>query len=213
MFADHLAGLTQRRSRRSARSCCRSPGRLTPGQLVVRLRRLVAAIDPRHYERRYRKALRDRTVCAWLDENGTAVLCARGLSPAQAQAALERIDLLAHAARRAGHPSTLDQIRVDILAGLLDGTLHHLDRDQIIAHLITHRSGNDDPPTADRGDNRTTHDGADHERADRTNASHDGANDDGLTGGAAVERAIAADRGAGMARRPQAQAKTAALSP
>jgi hypothetical protein len=71
-------------------------------------------------------------VCAWLDENGTAVLCARGLSPAQAQSAIERIDLLAHAARRAGHPSTLDQIRVDILAGLLDGTLHHLDRDQII---------------------------------------------------------------------------------
>ena len=52
---------------------------------------------------------------------------------------------MAHAARRAGHPSTLDQIRVDVLAGLLDGTLHHLDRDQIIAYLLTHRSGNDDP--------------------------------------------------------------------
>ena len=55
--------------------------------------------------------------CAWLAEDGTAVLSARGLSPAQAQAALERIDGLAHAARRAGHPSTLDQIRVDVLAG------------------------------------------------------------------------------------------------
>ena len=153
-------------------------GRLTPGQLVVRLRRLVAAIDPRHYERRYRKALRDRTVCAWLDENGTAVLCARGLSPAQAQAAVERIDLLAHAARRAGHPSTLDQIRVDILAGLLDGTLHHLDRDQIIAHLLTHRSGNDDQPRPTAHD-RTAHDDADH-RADRTDAAH-GAATDGQT--------------------------------
>ena len=58
---------------------------LTLGQLVARLRRLVAAFHPRHYERRYHKALRDRTVCAWLDENGTAVLCARGLSPAQAR--------------------------------------------------------------------------------------------------------------------------------
>ena len=84
--------------------------------------------------------------------------------PAQAQAAVERIDLLAHAARRAGHPSTLDQIRVDILAGLLDGTLHHLDRDQIIAHLLTHRSGNDDPPAP--RDDRTTHDGADTTKAD-----------------------------------------------
>ena len=193
VFADHLAGLTQAQIATVCEVLLPVAGRLTPGQLVVRLRRLVAAIDPRHYERRYRKALRDRTVCAWLDENGTAVLCARGLSPAQAQAAVERIDLLAHAARRAGHPSTLDQIRVDILAGLLDGTLHHLDRDQIITHLLTHRSGNDDPPTADRGDNRTTHDGADHEKADRTDAAHG----DGLTGGAAVERAIAADRGVG----------------
>ena len=126
VFADHLAGLTEAQIATVCAVLLPLAGRLTPGQLVARLRRLVAAIDPRHYERRYHKALRDRTVCAWLDENGTAVLCARGLSPAQAQAAVERIDLLAHAARRAGHPSTLDQIRVDILAGLLDGTLHHL---------------------------------------------------------------------------------------
>ena len=199
VFADHLAGLTQAQIATVCEVLLPVAGRLTPGQLVVRLRRLVAAIDPRHYERRYRKALRDRTVCAWLDENGTAVLCARGLSPAQAQAAIERIDLLAHAARRAGHPSTLDQIRVDILAGLLDGTLHHLDRDQIITRLLTHRSGNDDPPTADRGDNRTdprrcrSREGRPHQRqprwrqrrrADRRSA-------------AAVERATAADCGGG----------------
>src|SRR5690349_2454689 len=126
VFADHLAGLTAEQVATVCTALLPVAGRLTPGQLAVRLRRLVAAIDPRHYERRYRKALRDRMVCAWLDENGTAVLHARGLTPAQAQAAIERIDLLAHAARRAGHPSTLDQIRVDAVAGLLDGTLHHL---------------------------------------------------------------------------------------
>jgi len=155
VFADHLAGLTQAQIRTVCEALLPVAGRLTPGQLVVRLRRLVAAIDPRHYERRYRKALRDRTVCAWLDENGTAVLYARGLTPAQAQAAVERIDLLAHAARRAGHRSTLDQIRVDILAGLLDGTLHHLSRDQIITHLLAHRSRNDDPTP--KPDHRTVH--------------------------------------------------------
>jgi hypothetical protein len=101
-------GSPKPRSPSSATFCSPVAGRLTPGQLVVRLRRLVAAIDPRQYERRYRKALRDRTVCAWLAEDGAAVLSARGLSPAQAQAAVERIDLLAHAARRTGHPSTLD---------------------------------------------------------------------------------------------------------
>ena len=152
VFADHLSGLTEAQTSTVCAVLLPLARRLTPGQLVARLRRLVAAIDPGHYERRYHKALRDRTVCAWLDENGTAVLCARGLSPAQAQAAVERIDLLAHAARRAGHPSTLDQIRVDILAGLLDGTLHHRDRDQIITHLLAHRPGNDDPPSPDPGD-------------------------------------------------------------
>ncbi len=152
VFADHLSGLTEAQTSTVCAVLLPLARRLTPGQLVARLRRLVAAIDPGHYERRYHKALRDRTVCAWLDENGTAVLCARGLSPAQAQAAVERIDLLAHAARRAGHPSTLDQIRVDILAGLLDGTLHNRDRDQIITHLLAHRPGNDGPPSPDPGD-------------------------------------------------------------
>jgi hypothetical protein len=148
----------------------------------------VAAIDPRHYERRYRKALRDRTVCAWLDENGTAVLCARSLTPAQAQAAVERIDLLAHAARRAGHPSTLDQIRVDILAGLLDGTLHHLDRDQIMTHLITHRSDNDDsrhtePAEHDVTDHDVTdHDVTDHAATDAAAAHDDVAGDEAAAG-------------------------------
>jgi hypothetical protein len=105
---------------------------------------MIAGIAPTYDERRYRKALRDRSVCAWLDDTGAAVLSARGLTPAQAQAAVERIDLLAHAARRAGHRSTVDQIRVDVVAGLLDGSLHHLTREQIIGHLLAHRSTNDD---------------------------------------------------------------------
>lgn len=181
VFADHLVGLTEAQIATVCEVLLPLARRLTPGQLVVRLRRLVAAIDPRHYERRYRKALRDRTVCAWLAEDGTAVLCARGLSPAQAQAAVERIDLLARAARRAGHPSTLDQIRVDVLAGLLDGTLHHLDRDQIIAHLLTHRSDNDDPPPAGPVGDRSADDGVtDHAATDAAPTS------DGVAGAEAV---------------------------
>ena len=174
VFADHLAGLTEAQVTTACEVLLPVARRLTPGQLVVRLRRLVAAIDPRHYERRYRKALRDRTVCAWLTEDGTAVLCVRGLSPAQAQAAVDRIDLLSHAARRAGHPSTLDQIRVDILAGLLDGTLHHLDRDQIIAHLLTHRSGNDGVTDNGVTDNGTTDNGTtDHTAVPRDRVAGD----------------------------------------
>ena len=144
VFAQHCSGLTPAQITVVCARLVAVAGRLTPGQLAVRLRRMIAGIDPTHDERRYRKALRDRGVCAWLDDTGAAVLSARGLTPAQAQAAVERIDLLAHAARRAGHRSTVDQIRVDVVAGLLDGSLHHLTREQIIAHLLTNRSTNDD---------------------------------------------------------------------
>src|SRR5690242_8296419 len=58
VFADHLAGLTQAQIATVCEVLLPVAGRLTPGQLVVRLRRLVGAIDPRHDERRYRKALR-----------------------------------------------------------------------------------------------------------------------------------------------------------
>ena len=195
VFAEHLAGLTQAQIATVCDALLPVAGRLTPGRLVVRLRRLVAAIDPRHYERRYRKALRDRTVCAWLDENGTAVLCARGLTPTRAQAAVARIDLLAHAARRAGHPSTLDQIRVDILAGLLDGSLHHLDRDQIIAHLLAHRSDNDDPPDQRAGTATT------------------GTTPTGATGGAPLTSGVAeGGAGAGVAGAGNLTATSAAVA-
>ena len=199
VFADHLAGLTEAQIATVCEALLPLAGRLTPGQLVVRLRRLVAAIDPRHYERRYRKALRDRTVCAWLTEDGTAVLCARGLSPAQAQAAVERIDLLAHSARRAGHPSALDQIRVDVLAGLLDGTLHHLDRDQIIAHLLAHRSSNDDQPHTDPGSDEVSHD-----VAASDSFANGAANDDAAAAGDAVVSNERVARGARVGGNPAA---------
>lgn len=147
VFSEHLGcGLTDAQVQRICAVIVPLAGRLTTGQIAARLRRMILAIDPRHYERRYRKALRDRCVIGFITGDGTATISVSGLSPAEVAAALERIDLLAMAARRAGHPSTLDQIRVDIVAGLLDGTLHHLDRDAIITYLIAHRSAADDAP-------------------------------------------------------------------
>jgi hypothetical protein len=90
VFAEHLSGLTTDQIATVCTALVPVAGRLTPGQLAARLRRMIIAVDPRHYQRRYRKALRDRVVCAWLDDTGTAVLSARGLTPAQAQAAVER---------------------------------------------------------------------------------------------------------------------------
>jgi hypothetical protein len=78
---------------------------------------------------------------------------------------------------------------VDIVAGLLDGTLHHLHRDQIMTHLLTHRSGNDDPHT-DPGDDQAAHDGVTHNGVTRS-----GVTEDGPTYDAATERADAAGSG------------------
>jgi hypothetical protein len=117
------------------------------------------------------------------------VLSARGLTPAQAQAAVERIDLLAHAARRAGHRSTLDQIRVDVVAGLLDDSLHHLTREQIIAHLLTNRSPNDDGAgqhaTAGSTDGATAGTAADADAADGDGSAGDSADGDSADGDSA----------------------------
>ena len=43
---------------------------------------------------------------------------------------------LAAAAKRAGHPGLIGQIRGDLFLGLLDGRFHHLTREQMIAALI-----------------------------------------------------------------------------
>ena len=124
-------------------------GRLTTGQIAHRLLRLIHEIDPGHLDRRYRRAVRDRQVICYLDRDGTATLSARGLPPDHAAAAVGRVDGLARALRRAGHPHTLDQLRADIVLGLLDGSLHGLTREEIIQTLLTGGS----PPTPD--DQRT----------------------------------------------------------
>lgn len=125
VFAEHLADLTSEQAESICRALLPQAGRLTTGQLAARLLRMIIQVDPRHYERRYRKAVRDRRVVGYLDPNGTATITATGLPAAEAAAALDRVDDLARATRRAGHPGTLDQLRADIVLGLLDGTLHH----------------------------------------------------------------------------------------
>jgi hypothetical protein len=136
VFAEHLAYLTAEQAEAICRRLLPVAGGLTPWQLGERIRRLILELDPAYYERRYQKAITDRKVVGYLDENGAAVVTGSGLPAQDAAAALERIDQLARAVRRAGHPNTLDQLRADVFLGLLDGSLHHLSREQIIAALL-----------------------------------------------------------------------------
>ena len=124
VFADHLVDLTPEQISAICTVVLPVAVRLTPWQIAERIKRLIRDLDPGYFARRYRKAVRDRKVIGYLDEHGAAVITASGLPAADSAAALERVDALARAARRAGHPGTLDQLRADVFLGLLDGSLH-----------------------------------------------------------------------------------------
>lgn len=78
-----------------------------------------------------------------LCDDGTVGVTATGLPADQAQAAIERVDRLALAIPRAGHPSPLAHLSADVFLGLLDGSLHHLTRDQILADFLARAQAED----------------------------------------------------------------------
>jgi hypothetical protein len=97
-------------------------GGLTTGQLRARLRKLAITADPDAATRRQRQAATQRRVEHGLDPDGTATLAGYHLPPDRAATAAARVDALARAAKHAGDPRTLDQLRADLLLDLLNGT-------------------------------------------------------------------------------------------
>jgi hypothetical protein len=126
VFADHLDPARGELTAAQVRRLCErfvplAPG-LTARQLSRRLLAAIQAIDPEFHKRRYRCGLRERGVVLHLDRNGTATLSGEGLPPDEAAAAAARLDRLAEAAKRAGHPGRLAQISADLYLGMLDGS-------------------------------------------------------------------------------------------
>ncbi|SFN82480.1 protein of unknown function [Pseudonocardia ammonioxydans] len=148
LFADYLEPLTDAQNARICAALLPPAPDLTTGQLRARLRRMVLAIDPEAARRRYRKALQQRRLVCYLDEDGTATLTATGLDPTAAQAACERVDGLAREVRAAGHPEPLPAIRADLSTALQDGSLHTLSHDEIIAVMLA-RATAPDPETGE----------------------------------------------------------------
>ncbi|GAA2902071.1 hypothetical protein GCM10010472_70340 [Pseudonocardia halophobica] len=136
VFVRHLAGLPPAQVAHLCALVLPRAPRWTTSQISRRLRRLIMEIDPDHYERLFRRAHARRGVGAYVTEDGTATITASGITPETADAAVERIDHLARRIRRCGHPGTLDQIRVDLFTGFLDGTLHTLSDDEIVHALL-----------------------------------------------------------------------------
>lgn len=141
VFADYLAELTDQQITRILDRLLGQAPRLTPGQLAARLLREVQAVDQDYTRRRYERAVRDRGVWGYLAADGTAVLSAHGLSPAEAAAAAERLERLAEMVRDAGHPGTLHQLRADLFVRLLDGRFTGYDQPQIVAAMLAEVQG------------------------------------------------------------------------
>ncbi len=145
VFADHLLNLSEEQAGAICRRVLPAAPGLTPWQIAERIKKLILELDPEYYRKRYDKAVGDRKVVAYLDAEGAAVITGSGLPAEDAAAAVQRVDALARATRRAGHPNTLDQLRADVFLGLLDGSLHGLTRDQIIATLLARDADPDAP--------------------------------------------------------------------
>ncbi|MGQ0482494.1 MAG: DUF222 domain-containing protein [Pseudonocardia sp.] len=136
VFQRYLTGLTAHQIDAVCLLAVPQAARLTTGQLAALLRRMVLAVDPDAAARWYRDGIRARGVIAYPAADGTITLAAHGLPADQAEAACARLERLAAAAKRAGHPAGIDQIRADLFLGLLDGRFHHLTSQQVVDTLI-----------------------------------------------------------------------------
>ena len=157
--------------------------KLTTAQLRGRLWRAVLAIDPGWARRRYTRAVRGRAVTAVLADDGTVTITGSGLPADEAAVACARVDRLAEAAKRAGHPGRAGQIAADVYLGLLDGRFHELSEEQIIAALL--RELRPEYTGADESPDDQASDG----HASGNHASDDPARDDGSDESAEVEPA------------------------
>ncbi|WP_300017812.1 HNH endonuclease signature motif containing protein [Pseudonocardia sp.] len=150
VFDRYLMGLDPAQVSAICRAALPRAATLTTGQLAVLLRRMVLAVDPEAAARWYRKGVRERNVVAVMGPDGTVTISGNGLPADEAEAACLRVQELAAAAKRAGHPGLIGQIRSDLFLGLLDGRFHAMDSARVIATLIAQyrpdRTGPSDVP-------------------------------------------------------------------
>ena len=99
---------------------------LSPDLPIEDLRRRVAyrikKYDPDAAARRAEQAQAQRRMEYSDVGDGTAIITALGLPVEAAAAAVERVDAFARAARNSGDERTLQQLRADVMIGLLAGT-------------------------------------------------------------------------------------------
>jgi len=137
VFWCHLHGLAAYHVESICAALLPVAGGLNTGQLAARLSCEVIAVDPERARKQYERAVTERAVIAYLNPDGTVTLTATGLPAEEAAAACERIHQLAKQVKRAGHPATLDQIKADVMLGLLNRRFDHMTTPQIITAMTS----------------------------------------------------------------------------
>ncbi len=138
VFDRYLTGLAPELVTRICAVAVPLAPRRTTGQLARLLHRMVTAADPDAADRWYKRGIQRRDMIAYPAADGTITITANGLP---ADAACVRIQDIAEAAKRAGHPGRIGQIRCDVLLGLLDGRFTGMTTAQVITALLARHDG------------------------------------------------------------------------
>jgi len=121
VLADQTCHLPRELARQVCDTALEGASEQTTGQLRAHLGRLIITIDPASAQDRYEQKLGERRVTCEPTDAGTANLCGLDLPAGEANAAMWRINRLAHTAKRNGDRRCIDQIRADIYLDLLTG--------------------------------------------------------------------------------------------
>jgi hypothetical protein len=148
VMLDEVCSLEPEVARRIvARLVVRAP-ELTTGQLRAKLRRLVLAADPQGAARRARTQVKSRCVVISQDHHRLASISGYDLLPHRVAAGYERLTAIARAAKAAGDPRRMDELRADAMMDLLIGD------GVAVGSSITY-GGLDEPPPDRNRDQKT----------------------------------------------------------
>jgi hypothetical protein len=156
-FVDCLYDLDETKARAIAQLLLERAQSWTVSQLRERVNSHAHRADPTLAKRRYTRSVADRQV--WLQPftDGTAFLGASNLPPHQAAAAFDHLDRLARAAKAAGDPRTLPQLRADAYLAMLTGAPFRL---QPPVDRINAAADDAVPPRGGTQSDRASHPGA-----------------------------------------------------
>ncbi len=121
LISDILSTLDDAAARRVVAVVLPQAPSLTTGQLRARLEKLVIEADPDGAARRHAARVKSRRVVLQPGEDSCAGIFGLDLPAASAVAASHRLTAMANAAKRAGDPRSLDQLRADTFLDLLLG--------------------------------------------------------------------------------------------